>query len=154
MPFGPTGYSFTLDGLNAAQDTVSAAVALDRITEFSGINETAMMADVTALGDDIKSTTPTAVSDFEPITLKGYVDLDSGGTINASSAFARIGRPARNAAYPARTLLATHTTGVSQAFEVRVESNKLITSQEDDVMFEAVLVSAARARADYVETGF
>ena len=36
---GPTGYSFTLDGYDAATNAVGAAQALDRIIEFNGINE-------------------------------------------------------------------------------------------------------------------
>ena len=133
---------------------MTAAVALDRITEFNGINEEGLVTDLTALGDAIKTEGPIGVSQFERITLKGYVDLNAAGTVDPASAFARIGRPARRADYPKRTLLATHTTGLSQAIEVRVVKNKLITAQDDDVMFEAEFAIAAQERSEYVEVGF
>ena len=37
---------------------------------------------------------------------------------------------------------------------MRVVKNKLITAQDDDVMFEAEFAIAAQAASDYVETGF
>lgn len=147
MPFGPNAYSFTLDGYNSGTNAVSAAQSLDRITEFSGINETAVTSDLTALGDEIKSEGAIGLSEFDRIVLKGYADTSS------SSAFKRIGRPARRDDYPARTLTVTHRSGVTQAIEVIPVKNMLITSSEDDVMFEAEFIIAARATADYTESG-
>ena len=149
MPFfGPTGYIFELDSLNAAQDTVGAAQSLDRITEFSGITPEAVVVDFTALGDDIENEIATALRRIEAISLKGYMNTDADG------AFRRIGRPAKTAEYPARTLTVTHRTGFSQAIEVGVRINKVVTASATVTMFEAMLFIMAREDADYVETGF
>lgn len=160
MPFGPTGYSFSIDAVTGVAPNVTldptgtGTVSLDRITEFNGINEEGIVTDLTALGDTIKNDSAIGVSQFERITLKGYVDLQANGRVDQNSAFARIGRPARQDNYPARTLTVTHKTNVSQAIEVFPVKNKLITSQDDDVMFEAEFAIAARTSADYTEAGF
>lgn len=153
MPMGPTGYSFTLDGYNASSNAVSAAESLDHITEFNGINEEAKVSDLTALGDDIMSEHAIGLSQFERITLKGYVEAGSSGLLT-SSAFQRIGRPARRDDYPKRTLTVTHRTGLTQAIEVIPVKNMLITDKEQDTMFEAEFIIASRADSEYTETGF
>ena len=149
MPnFGPTGYNFELDAYNPADNTVAAAQELPRITEFNGINEEGMVTDLTAFGDTIKSEGPIGVSQFERIQLRGYAD-DAAG-----SAFRRIGRPARRADYPARTLTVTHRSGVTQAIEVFPVINRLVPTTEDLTMFEATLAIASKADSDFVESGF
>ena len=144
---GPTGYSFTLDGYDAATNAVGAAEALDRIIEFNGINEEGMVVDLTALGDDIMSEGATGVSKIERIMLKYYVD-DA-----ATSAFIRIGRPARRTDYPNRTLTVTHQTGITQAIEVFPVINKIVPTTGSLSMGEATFGIGARTAADFVETG-
>ena len=145
--FGPTGYEFELDSYDAGTNAVGAAEELPRITEFNGINEEAVVTDLTALGDDIQSEGATGLSSFERVTLKGFVDDAAAG------AFRRIGRPARRVDYPARTLKATHKTGVEQSIEVFPVQNKLVTTADGITMFEAMFAIAAKASADVVETG-
>ena len=145
--FGPTGYEFELDSYNAATNAIGAAQDLPRITEFNGINEESVVTDLTALGDDIQSEGATGLSSFERITLKGFVD-DA-----ATGAFRRIGRAARRVDYPARTLKATHRTGVEQSIEVFPVANKLVTAADGITMFEATFAIAAKASTDLVEAG-
>lgn len=147
MPFGPTGYSFTLDSYNASANTVGGAQSLDRITECNGINPESQVSTSTALGDDIGNETPTGMRNIERVTMKGYADASS------SSAFKRIGRPAKREDYPARTLTVTYRTGMSQAIEVVPVKNNLIPSVDDNTMFEAEFAIVARSDSDYVETG-
>lgn len=148
--FGPTGYVFEIDSVDetATPPTAGAGVALTRITEFNGINEESVVTDLTAFGDDIMSEGAIGLSQFDRIELKGYADG------NADSAFRRIGRPARHPAYPARTLTVTHRTGITQTIEVFPVRNRLIPGKSDLTMFEATLAIAAKASADYAETGF
>ena len=109
--------------------------------------------DLTALGDDIMSEGATGVSKIERIVLKYYVD-DA-----ATSAFIRIGRPARRTDYPNRTLTATHQTGVTQAIEVFPVINKIVGAPTTGSlsMGEAVDVRdrtrIKREASDFVETG-
>ena len=153
-PVGPTGYSFEIDEYIAATNSVGNLVVLERITEFSGINEETVTTDLTFLGHTIKNEGSINLSQFERIMLRGYVDLMANGVVDPTSAFARIGRPARRVRYPGRTFRVTHRLGLSQSIEVFPVRNKLITSSDDDVMFDAELAIAAKSRADYVEVGF
>ena len=149
--FGPTGFGYTLDSVtNADPPAIDAAdVALPRITKFSGIDEEGQVTDLTAFGDDIMSEGAIGLSKFARIVIGGYADIS-----DSNSAFNVIGRPARNAAYPARTFTVEYEDGVSEAIEIFPVKNKLVPGVANLTMFEAVLAIAARARADHVETGF
>ena len=156
MPFGPSQYSFWLDGYNASTNVVSAQVELVEIEECSGIDEDAMVDSDYHLGDDIKSEAPINVSTFGDISLKGQVEVTTAGVIDPDSAFARIGRPARRDDYPARTFtIRKRGTTLSQSIEVFVKKNMPMSDGEKLVRYEAVLGIKARDRAtDYAEVGF
>ena len=150
---GPTGYTFTLDGYTKSNNTVGSAETLDGITEFSGITETAEVVDVTTIGESHRSQGPIGITAFESITMRGFIDATSGG-IAATSAFARIGRPAHRADYPPRTLTVTHRSGVTEALEVVPVKNAIMPQKDGLTMFEAEFVSVADATTEYSTTGF
>ena len=155
MEFGPTGYAFEIDSYDAAANTIGALTSLPRITEFSGINEEGITTDLTAFVDAFMNEGFIGRSKFDRITLKGYIQLTALGVVDAASASAVIGRPTRRSDTPRRTLKVTHKTGISSGDRDRgVAVNKPVTSNTDDVMFEAVLAIGARVAADLVETGF
>ena len=144
--FGPTGYAFELDSLDAATNMVGTAEDLPGITEFSGISQESVVSAGTRLGDDIDSEIPTGVRNFSDITLKGFLDTEADG------AFRRIGRPATQ--QHKRTLTVTHRTGFSQSIEVFLKKNDPVTATGEVTMFEAVFGIAAQESADSVEVGF
>lgn len=133
----------------------SALVTLNRIEEFSGIQPMAVTDSDTSLQDAYESEVPTGKGRFEPITLTGIiVKAASAQTPHADSAFSRIGRPSLRADYPARKFEVTHGTGFTQSIMVRVRKNAIMEETDKVLRFEAELIPAARAEADYTETGF
>ena len=155
MEFGPTGYAYEIDSYDASANTIGALTSLPRIVEFGGVNEEGIVTDLTAFSDVFMNEGFIGRSKFDRISLKYYAQLNAAGTIDAASASAVIGRPTRRSDYPRRTFKVTHKTGITQSIEVSgVAVNKPISSNTDDVMFEAVLPIGARVAADYVEAGF
>ena len=169
MAVGPTGYEFFIDLVesdhsaltsgtaNQLSDTITTApganTELTRITEFSGIDETGVTVDLTALGDRYRNKGALGVSEFASITLKGYVETQSTGALVTTSAHARIGRPAKTAAYPKRRFRVKHVTGLQEQLKVIVAKNRRIPSKDDQLMWEATLEPASVVEADFITQG-
>ena len=128
---GASGISFSLDGYNSSTNMVTAPAALNRVTEFGGVDAEGIVVDVTALGDDFEYMGATGQRRIATLTLGGIYESGNDG------AWKRIGAEAARADYPARTLLVTYASGVTQSFEVIPTRRKIMPAVKEVVRWEA-----------------
>ena len=166
---GPTGYKFNMDLVQGDHSRLEAGAAnlvpddinadpganteLPRITEFSGIDETGVTTDLTALGDRFRSKGPIGVSEFAQLRLRGYVDVTDAGVVDPASAHKRIGTVPKTSRYPRRKFRCVHVTGLAEQLHVTVIRNRRIPSKDNQLMFEALLENASREEGEYKTRG-
>ena len=160
---GGSGLSLTIDGYNADTNAVSAAVSLDDLTSFSGINEDGQFVDFLAYGNVHRGEIPAGFSSFSRITMGGYVNYDAtNDRVDITSALARlrgstastVGAIASRTDYPARTLTVTYATGLTEAIEVTVAKARIMPQVDGPAMWEAELAPATEDAGDHTTTGF
>ena len=166
---GPTGYQFFIDLVESDHSDLQAGVSnrvpdsissspgsnteLVGIVEFSGIDETGITIDRTALGDIYSNKGILGISEFTSITLKGYIENQSDGSLVPSSAAARLGRAAKFPWYPARNLRVRHVSGFEEQIKVIIAKSRMVPSTDDRLMYEVTLEPAVVEEDDFVTAG-
>ena len=166
---GPTGYRFFIDLVesdhsalqtgnqnrvpNSIGSNPGANTELKGVIEFSGIDETGITIDRTALGDRFRNKGILGISEFASITLKGYIETESDGSLVASSAAARLGRAARYPWYPARNLRIRHFLGFEEQVKVVISKARRVPSKDERLMWEVTLEPAMVEEDDFSTLG-